>query len=318
MDKEATVEFIVPPEQAGLRLDRFLAATGHGWSRSQVARWAQEGFVLRNGRACKPSQLLKAGDLVTVIPPPVQPPEVLPQELPLHVLYEDDHLLVINKPPGMVVHPAAGNPDGTLVNAILAHCQKLSGIGGVERPGIVHRLDKDTSGVMLVAKSDQAHRLLELAFRWRTTDKRYLALVYGEPKANEGVVDAPVGRHPFERKRMAVVKNGRPARTLWWVEERFPGVTLLQCRPITGRTHQIRVHLASAGHAIVGDPLYAGRQWRSLRNPKLQEACRIFPRQALHAWRISFRHPEKAETVTFEAPLPPDFAQLLAVARAAT
>ncbi|MGQ9834384.1 MAG: RluA family pseudouridine synthase [Thermoanaerobaculaceae bacterium] len=318
MDRELKVECIVPPEQAGLRLDRFLANMGHGWSRSQVARWAQEGFVLRNGKPCKPAHLLKAGDVITVTPPPVQPTTVVAQELPLHVLYEDDHLLVINKPPGMVVHPAAGNPDGTLVNAILAYCQKLSGIGGVERPGIVHRLDKDTSGVMLVAKTDQAHRLLELAFRWRTTDKRYLALVYGEPKAQEGVIDAPVGRHPVERKRMAVVQNGRPARTLWWVEERFSGVTLLQCRPITGRTHQIRVHLASVGHAIVGDPLYAGRQWRQVSDVRLQEACRAFPRQALHAWRITFRHPEKGETVSFEAPPSPDFAQLLAVARAAT
>jgi len=315
MPEGETLELVVPPEQEGLRLDRFLAGAGYGWSRSQVARWVEEGFVLRNGQPSKPAQFLKAGDVIRVSPPPPKPARVEPQPIPLTVLYEDEDLLVISKPAGMVVHPAAGNPDGTLVNAILAHCQKLSGIGGVERPGIVHRLDKDTSGVMVVAKNDQAHRLLELAFRWRTTEKRYLALVYGNPKGEEGVVDAPVGRHPVERKRMAVVKEGRPARTLWWVRERFLGLSLLECRPITGRTHQIRVHLAHIGHAIVGDPVYAGRQWRELGKRELQQACREFPRQALHAWRIAFRHPRTGEQVSFEAPLPEDLRALLELAR---
>lgn len=315
MPEGERLELVVPEEQEGLRLDRFLAGAGYGWSRSQVARWVEEGFVLRNGRPSKPAQLLKAGDVILVMPPPVKPAQVEPQAIPLHVLYEDADLLVISKPPGMVVHPAAGNPDGTLVNAIRAHCQKLSGIGGVERPGIVHRLDKDTSGVMVVAKSDHAHRLLELAFRWRTTEKRYLALVYGKPKVDEGVVDAPVGRHPVERKRMAVVKDGRPARTLWWVRERFPGLALVECRPITGRTHQIRVHLAHIGHAIVGDPVYAGRQWREIPHRELQQACRAFPRQALHAWCICFKHPRTGEQVSFEAPLPEDFLALLELAR---
>jgi 23S rRNA pseudouridine1911/1915/1917 synthase len=315
MEEQRTFELVVPPEQEGLRLDRFLAGAGQGWFRSQVARWVKEGYVLRNGQPTKPGQFLKAGDVIHVSPPPVKPTTVVPQEIPLDVLYEDEHLLVINKPAGMVVHPAAGNPDGTLVNAILAHCQNLSGIGGAQRPGIVHRLDKDTSGVLVVAKTDQAHRFLELAFRWRTTEKHYLALVYGCPKLAEGVVDAPIGRHPVERKRMAVVKEGRPARTLWWVQERFAGLSLWVARPITGRTHQIRVHLAHIGHAIVGDPVYAGRQWREIPHRQLQEACRNFPRQALHAWRLAFRHPIRGETMTFEAPLPQDMQELLQLAR---
>ncbi len=309
------VVLVVPEEADGLRLDRFLAGSGHGWSRSQAARWVEEGFVLRNGAPTKPAQFLKAGDVITVNPPPVKPATVEAQAIPLEVVYEDQDLLVINKRPGMVVHPAAGNPDGTLVNALLAYCRDLSGIGGVERPGIVHRLDKDTSGVLLVAKNDLAHRMLELAFRWRTTDKRYLAVVYGTPKADEGVVDAPIGRHPSERKRMAVVRDGRPSRTLWWVRERFSGISLVECRPVTGRTHQIRVHMAHLGHALVGDPLYSGRQWREIKNKTLQEACRDFPRQALHAWKITIRHPTLGEPVTFEAPLPEDLEALLALAR---
>ena len=199
-----TSRFVVPAEQAGLRLDRFVAASG-GWSRSQAARWVADGLVLRNGRAAKPAALLQAGDVVEVSPPEAVPSEVAAQEIPLDVLYEDEHLIVINKPAGLVVHPAAGNPDGTLVNALLAHCRDLSGIGGVERPGIVHRLDKDTSGVLIAAKNDGAHRALSLSFRWRTTEKRYLCVVYGVPARDEGVVDAPIARHPSERKRMAVV-----------------------------------------------------------------------------------------------------------------
>ncbi len=312
------VVLVVPEEADGLRLDRFLAASGHGWSRSQAARWVEQGFVWRNGSPTKPAQFLKAGDVIKVQVPPPKPSAVEAQEIPLDVLYEDRDLLVINKKPGMVVHPAAGNPDGTLVNALLAYCRDLSGIGGVERPGIVHRLDKDTSGVLLVAKNDGAHRMLELAFRWRTTDKRYLAVVYGNPKVDEGVVDAPIGRHPSERQRMAVVKEGRASRTLWWVRERFSGIALVECRPVTGRTHQIRVHMAHIGHALVGDPLYSGRQWREIKDRQLQQACRDFPRQALHAWKITIRHPASGQPVSFQAPLPEDMEQLLALARAAS
>jgi len=306
---------VVPEDAAGLRLDRFLAGSGRGWSRSQVARWITQRNVRRNGAPCKPAQFLQAGDTIEVFPPPAVPSELLPQEIPLDVLFEDEHMIVINKPPGLVIHPAAGNPDGTLVNALLAHCTDLSGVGGVERPGIVHRLDKDTSGVLVAAKNDAAHRALSLAFRWRTTDKRYLAVVYGEPRADEGVVDAPIARHQTERKRMAVVPGGRPARTLYWVRERFPGCALVECRLVTGRTHQVRVHLAHAGHALVGDPVYAGRQWRTIEDAAVGERCRSFPRQALHAWKLTITHPATGTPMTFEAPLPADLEGLLAFLR---
>lgn len=312
----SVVAFEVPDEAAGLRLDRFLAGSGRGWSRSQVARWIEGGHVTRNGAACtKPAQLLSAEDTVVVSPPPVAPSELVPQAIPLAVLYEDAHLIVINKPPGMVIHPAAGNPDGTLVNALLAHCDDLSGVGGVERPGIVHRLDKDTSGVLVAAKTDLAHRSLSLSFRWRTTDKRYLAVVYGVPRTDEGVVDAPIARHPTERTRMAVVPGGRAARTVWWLKERFSGTALVECRLVTGRTHQVRVHMAHAGHALVGDPLYAGRQWRAIPDEDVAARCRDFPRQALHAWRLTLAHPASGEAMTFEAPLPADLEELLAFLR---
>ncbi|HPW54212.1 MAG: RluA family pseudouridine synthase [Thermoanaerobaculaceae bacterium] len=316
MTGHSTIRLIVPPEHAGLRLDRFLAGAGQGWSRSQASRWIEDARVLHNGRPCKPSQLLGVGDVVEIAPPPPEPSALRPQDIPLDVLYEDEHLIAINKPPGLVIHPAAGNPDGTLVNALLAHCADLSGVGGVERPGIVHRLDKDTSGVLVVAKHDQAHRALSLAFRWRTTDKRYLAVVYGVPRTAEGVVDAPIGRHRVERKRMAVVPDGRPSRTLWSVRERFEGTCLVECRLVTGRTHQVRVHLAHLGHALVGDPVYAGKQWRNLADPRRAEVCRDFPRQALHAWKLSITHPATGTPMTFEAPIPPDLEALLAALRA--
>ena len=315
----AAITLVVPGDQAGLRLDRFLAGCGQGWSRSQASRFVTEGHVSRNGRPVhKAALLLAAADVVVVTPPPPTPSTLVPQAIPLDVLFEDEHLIVIDKPVGMVVHPAAGNPDGTLVNALLAHCRDLSGVGGVERPGIVHRLDKDTSGVMLAAKSDAAHRALSLAFRWRTTDKRYLAVVYGSPRSDEGVVDAPIARHPVERKRMAVVPSGRPARTLWWVRERLLGTTLVECRLVTGRTHQVRVHMAHIGHALVGDAAYAGRQWRAIEDADAAAACRDFPRQALHAWRLTIAHPASGEAVTFEAPLPADMAALVAELRRET
>ncbi|TAM48542.1 MAG: RluA family pseudouridine synthase [Acidobacteria bacterium] len=311
----ATITLTVPADAAGLRLDRFLAGAGRGWSRSHVARWIEAGHATRNGRHCKPAQLLSPGDVIDVTPPAAVPSEVVAQEIPLDVLYEDEQLIVVNKPPGLVVHPAAGNPDGTLVNALLAHCRDLSGIGGVERPGIVHRLDKDTSGVLIAAKTDLAHRALSLSFRWRTTDKRYLAVVYGAPKTDEGVVDAPIARHPIERKQMTVIAGGRPARTLWWVRERFDGTALVECRLVTGRTHQVRVHMAHIGHALVGDQTYAGRQWRGIGDATAAAACREFPRQALHAWKLTITHPVTGEPATFEAPLPRDIGELLAALR---
>jgi 23S rRNA pseudouridine1911/1915/1917 synthase len=219
----------------------------------------------------------------------------------------------VSKPAGLVIHPAAGNPSGTLVNALLGHCDDLSGIGGSERPGIVHRLDKDTSGLLVVAKDESSHLGLSLAFRRRQVSKTYLAICYGHPIPGEGVVDAPIARHPTQRKRMAVVASGRPARTHYKVAEALSGTALLNCRLITGRTHQIRVHMAHAGHALVGDSQYSGRQWRNLTDPAARAACRDFPRQALHAWRLGFTHPVTGEAVEFEAPPPADFEELLHV-----
>jgi 23S rRNA pseudouridine1911/1915/1917 synthase len=266
--------------------------------------------VRHNDRSARPADRVRPGDVLIVDVPAPAPAEAQPQNIPLDILHEDGDLLVLNKPAGLVIHPAAGNPDGTLVNALLHHCSDLSGIGGVERPGIVHRLDKDTTGAMVVAKNDRTHAALSLAFSRREVSKTYLALAYGVPQTSEGVVDEPIDRHPSDRMRMAVRPDGSPARTLWEIRERFEGLTLLACRLITGRTHQIRVHLAHSGHAIVGDPIYAGRQWKNLPPGPAQAACRRFPRQALHAWRLEFDHPGRGQRMGFEAPLPEDIQNL--------
>ena len=307
--------FTVPEELESIRLDRCLAELNPDWTRSRARKLIDEGHVLINDASGKASTAVHAGDTVVVDEPPPRPLEVEAEDIPLDVIHEDGDLLVINKPAGLVIHPAAGNPSGTLVNALLHHCQDLSGIGGVERPGIVHRLDKDTTGIMVVAKSDRAHLALSIAFRRHTIRKTYFAVCYGTPKVAEGVVDAAIDRHPRQRREMAVVKEGRPARTLYGVEQVFDGTSMVSCHPVTGRTHQIRVHMAHIGHAIVGDPLYAGRQWRNLADPRVQAACRSFPRQALHARRIAFEHPVSKEGVEFEAPLPADLEELLHVLR---
>ncbi len=306
----------VPDRLAGQRLDRCLAELGPGWSRSHVRRLIDQGCVQLDGEPARPAMLVKPGAVAVVDEPPPRPLDVTAEAIALDIVYEDEHLLVVNKPAGMVIHPGAGNPQGTLVNALLHHCQDLSGIGGVERPGIVHRLDKDTTGLVVVAKSDRAHRALALAFRRRKVEKTYLALCYGHLPKGEGVVDSAIGRHHEKRKQMAATDAGRPARTLYRLEEDLGGVCLVACRPVTGRTHQIRVHMAHVGHALVGDQLYAGRQWRNLADPVAAALCRSFPRQALHAWRLAFAHPVSGESVHFEAPLPADLAELVASLRA--
>jgi len=309
--------FAVPEALAGSRLDRCLAALDESWSRSRVRRLIDDGRVTHRGKTAKPATLVAAGDEVTVDEPDVEAPDIVAEAIPLAVVFEDDDILVIDKPADLVVHPAAGNPSGTLVNALLHHCRNLSGIGGVARPGIVHRLDKDTTGLMVVAKTDRAHQALTLAFRWRKVEKTYLAVCYGEPEADDGVVDAAIDRHPRQRQQMAVVADGRPARTLYRVVERWCGTSLLHCRLVTGRTHQIRVHMAHVGHALVGDALYAGRQWRNIRDPRAQARCRDFPRQALHAMRLAFAHPATGEPLCFEAPIPADIGGLIETLRRA-
>jgi 23S rRNA pseudouridine1911/1915/1917 synthase len=307
--------FTVPEELGGARLDISLAELHPEWTRSRARKLIDDGHVQLNDGPCKASTTVHAGDLLEVMEPPPKPLDVEAEDIPLEIIHEDADLLVLNKPAGLVIHPAAGNPSGTLVNALLHHCRDLSGIGGVERPGIVHRLDKDTTGVMVVAKTDRAHLGLSIAFRRHTVRKTYLAVCYGTPDTADGVIDAPIDRHPRHRQEMAVVSEGRPARTLYEIEEEFAGTSKISCRPVTGRTHQIRVHMAHIGHAIVGDPLYAGRQWRNLTDPRTQAACRSFARQALHAWRLAFEHPVTNEEVAFEAPLPPDLEGLIALLR---
>jgi 23S rRNA pseudouridine1911/1915/1917 synthase len=310
-------DFTVPEELTGTRLDRVLSILNDNWSRSRVRRLIDGGGVRVNDKTAKPATLVEAGDHLTVDEPEPEVLDVIAEAIPLTIIHEDDDLVVIDKPANLVIHPAAGNPTGTLVNALLHHCKDLSGIGGVARPGIVHRLDKDTTGLMVVAKNDRAHQALSLAFRWRKIDKTYLAVCFGDFAEDDGVVDAPIDRHPRHRQQMAVVDNGRPSRTIYEVVERWTGASLVHCRLVTGRTHQIRIHMAHIGHAVVGDPLYAGRQWRTIPDPRVAAACRNFPRQALHAMQLGFVHPVSGEAMSFEAEPPADIRGLIEVFRGA-
>ncbi len=297
------VTFLVGEEEAGQRLDLALAAAS-GQPRSQVRRWIDEGRVRLNAGPARASQRVRTGDALDAEPPEPIPCHLRPEPIPLSVLYEDGELVVVDKPAGLVVHPAPGHPGGTLVNALLHHCGDLAGIGGVLRPGIVHRLDRGTSGVIVAAKTDRAHGHLAAQFRDHSIERLYAALVRGVPGREEGFVDRAIGRHPRDRKRMSVRREGgREARTAWRVRRRFPasGASWLEVRPATGRTHQIRVHLATAGLPIVGDPVYG----RPGRGP------RWLARPGLHAAVLGFRHPD-GRRLRFEAPLPPDLAGLLA------
>ncbi len=300
----------VGAEAAGERLDRFLAGRMDGCSRSAVQRLVAGGRVLVNGAAVKPGHRLRGGERIDFSVPPPAPAAPAAEDAPLDVLHEDDDLLVINKPPGMIVHPAGRIVSGTLVNALLARCRDLSGVGGELKPGIVHRLDKGTSGCIVVAKNDAAHRAISAQFARREVEKEYLAIVHGAPPGGRGVVDAPIARHPVERKRMAVRKDrGRESATSYETLERFVGFSLAALRLRTGRTHQIRVHMAHLGCAVLGDALY-GR-----RKPAEAEGVRA-ARPMLHAWRIGFVHPAGGVTLRVEAPIPPDFAAVLEALRA--
>ena len=253
----------------------------------------------------KVSERVVAGQRVALDVPPPLPAEIIQQDLPLTILFEDDDLVVVDKPPGLVVHPAAGHADRTLVNALLFHMKNLSGIGGELRPGIVHRLDKDTSGVMVIAKNDPTHRALTAA--WPKVRKEYLAIVYGKPKKDRGTIEAPIGRDPRNRKRMAVVRaGGRAAATEYEVVESLRYASLVRCVLRSGRTHQIRVHLKHLGHPIIGDALYSGPQWRGIPDKRLQKAIAAFPRQALHSWRLTL-----PDGRSFEAEVPRDMRELL-------
>jgi 23S rRNA pseudouridine1911/1915/1917 synthase len=298
-----TKSFIVGEVDAGERVDQALAAIT-GISRSQARRWIEGGLVRLNTRPCRPSQRVQLGDALETDPPEALPSPLQPEPIALAILWEDADLLVLDKPAGLVVHPAPGHASGTLVNALLHHCADLAGVGGVLRPGIVHRLDRGTSGVLVVAKHDLAHRALAAQFRDHSIERVYRALVRGVPGQESGRVDRPIGRHPRERKRMSVQAHvAREAHTAWRVLARYPRSqrAWLEVKPETGRTHQIRVHLASVGLPLAGDPVY-GRGRAGPADP---------PRPALHAAALGFRHPRTGGWMRFEAPLPADLSALL-------
>ena len=288
-------------ESKNQRLDAFLASSLDGLTRSQAARLIESGEVAVNGKTAGKSYKLAGGEDIAVTLPEPEPVEAVPQDIPLDVVYEDADVIVVNKPSGMVVHPAPGHPDGTLVNALLYHCVgTLSGIGGALRPGIVHRIDRDTSGLIIAAKNDAAHQYLSAQLADHTLARTYECIVVGALREDRGTVDAPIARHPTDRKRMAVVAGGREAVTHWEVIARYPGYTHVRCRLETGRTHQIRVHMAYIGHPILGDTVYGAKK----EVPGLTGQC-------LHAVGLRFLHPRTHEVVELFCPLPEEFTRML-------
>lgn len=290
---------------SGDRLDRYLSQELPDLSRSRIQQLIEQGNVQLNDKVCTSKKInVKVGDRIILDIPKVQPLELLAEDIPLDILYEDDQLLILNKPAGLVVHPAPGHPDGTLVNALLAHCPNLPGIGGVQRPGIVHRLDKDTTGAIAIAKTDIAHRHLQAQLKAKTARREYLGVVYGAPKTETGTIDLPIGRHPQDRKKMAIIpveEGGRVAVTHWQVLERLGNFTLIHFQLETGRTHQIRVHSAKMGHPIVGDRVYSSGHSVGVN----------LPGQALHAWRLKLQHPLSGELIEVTATPPTHFTKLV-------
>ena len=298
MKDSKLIEFVVTDDDAKLRLDQFLAKRLPEYSRSRIQQLIRGGFVRLNDQTTRPRQIVRRGDKISLREPPVEKIDIRPEPIPLDVLFEDGDIIVINKPAGLTVHPGAGQREHTLVNALLSHCVSLSGIGGKERPGIVHRLDKETSGCLVVAKNDIAHRELSKQFAARTVEKIYLALVTGKLRKPAGVIEEKIGRHPVHRQRMRVTSlRGRTAKTEYRVICSSEQASLIECRLHSGRTHQIRVHLHHLGHAVLGDKVYAAR------------FAKNFPRQMLHAWKLGFHHPRTGELKNFEAPSPADFKQ---------
>ncbi len=288
------LKFVIPPEDAGERLDRFLGRTCSDFSRVRLQDFIRNGHAQVNALPAKPSQQLREGDEVILnIPTEVTPSPIAAQDIPLDILFEDDFLMVINKPAGLVVHPGAGNMDGTVVNAILHHCDGIEIVGGVERPGIVHRLDKETSGCLVIAKTEKSHRAIADEFASRGVEKTYLALCEGTPRMPHGKIDVSIGRHKVHRQKMAVDERGRDALTHYRVLATSESKALIECRPRTGRTHQIRVHLKHLAHPVIGDPLYGRRGSHE--------------RHYLHAWKITFTHPETLKRISFTAPVANDF-----------
>ncbi|MGN1279069.1 MAG: RluA family pseudouridine synthase [Limosilactobacillus sp.] len=291
------VRLVITDELTG-RIDKQLGHHFTQFSRSQIQRWIEDGHVKVNDQAVKPKYKLAVGDVVTIAPEKPKKIDLVPEDIPLDIVYEDDDVIVVNKPQGMVVHPAPGHPDHTLVNALLYH-SPLSTINGEFRPGIVHRIDKDTSGLLMVAKNDMAHRSLAAQLKAKTNEREYVALVHGVIKEDQGTIDAPLGRSPKDRKKQAVVADGRHAVTHFKVLKRYRHYTLVACRLETGRTHQIRVHMKYIGHPLAGDPLYGPRKTLPGNG------------QYLHARLLGFKHPRTGKQLTFTAPLPPYFQKML-------
>src|SRR5215831_10528416 len=285
---------IVGPSVPKQRLDVFLARTTDCFSRSRIKALIESGHILLNGKTCRPSEQVRSGDSIVISAPEPEPIELEAEDIPLKILFEDQYLLVVDKPAGMVVHPGAGIREGTLVNALLHHIENLSGIGGRVRPGVVHRLDRETSGCLVIAKDDRTHARLSSQFAGRKVQKIYLAMCNGRFAQHHGEIAKPIGRHPVHRQKMAVVDSGRAARTAWWVIQEEASWSLVKCQIFTGRTHQIRLHLNSIGHAILGDKVYG-------------KSAAGYSRQMLHAWRLAFFHPATENWLEFEAELPDDF-----------
>ena len=296
-------------EEKADRIDRYLSQHLPDLSRARIQQLIEQGQVQVNDKICTSKKVtVQSGDRISITIPEAKPLDLQPEAIPLDVLYEDDSLIIINKPAGLVVHPAAGHESGTLVNALLAHCTNLAGIGGVQRPGIVHRLDKDTTGAIAIAKTDQAHQHLQAQLKAKTAQREYLGVVYGAPSTDKGTIDQPIGRHPVDRKKMTILpvdKGGRTAITHWQVRERLGNYTLIYFQLETGRTHQIRVHSAYMGHSLVGDSVYGSGRSVGVN----------LPGQALHAWRLRLQHPVSGEWIEAIAPLPLAFIKLLDVLR---
>ncbi len=310
MNEEELTPLSFQATRDGERLDAF-AARESGLTRSQIQRLAGDGMITVNGTPAAKNDRLKKGDLVEIFLPEAEDADAVPENIPLDIVYEDDDLIVVNKPCGMVVHPAPGHPNGTLVNALLWHCgDSLSGIGGVNRPGIVHRIDRDTSGLICAAKNDRAHQALAEQLRDHSMHREYRMIVTGHMKEQTGTVDAPIGRHPTDRKKMAVIrsadKRARNAVTHWRVLEEFPGFTYAEAILETGRTHQIRVHMSYIGHPLMGDTLYGGGH-----TPFEKHNAPLLDGQMLHAAYLILRHPRTGEEMRFESPMPENFAAML-------
>ncbi len=308
---------LVEGPDSGKRLDLFVSSRISAFSRSVAAKLISNGKIRVHGTVQKPGYRVKTGDEIYGQVSPPEPVSFAPEPIEIDILHEDEHLIVVNKQPGIVVHPAPGHYSGTLVNGLLYHCPKLEGIGGELRPGIVHRLDKDTSGALVVAKNSTAHNNLARQFQSRKVKKEYLALVYGEMKSNSGTIVLPIGRHPVDRKRMSTrSRKHRDAETSWRVRERFEGITLVEINLKTGRTHQVRVHCAAVNHPVVGDAVYGSRKAGKKIAGK-ENLLKDVSRQMLHAWRLEFTHPATQREVSFEAPIPKDIEKLIKTLRQA-